>query len=54
MATIKRTGLTLVLFLWVWLVGAQDNHESSQTPVNLQPFQLIPFEGSPTNRSNVI
>jgi hypothetical protein len=43
-----------VLFLWVGLVGAQENDDGSQTPVNLRPFQLIPFNGPPTNRSNVI
>lgn len=41
MAEIKGQSLTLLLFLWVGLVCAQENSDSAQTPVNLRPFQLI-------------
>src|SRR5260370_34971260 len=41
MAKIKRQGLTLVLFLGVGLVCAQESGDSLQTPVNLRLFQLI-------------
>jgi hypothetical protein len=41
MAKIKSPGLTLLLFLWVGLMCAQENGDSSQTPVNLRSFQLI-------------
>ena len=41
MAKIKSQGLILLLFLWARLICAQESHDSSQTPVNLRPFQLI-------------
>src|SRR5436190_1831712 len=40
MGKIKNPGLTLILFLWIGLLCAQENGDSSQTPVNLRPFQL--------------
>ena len=41
MAEIKSPGLTLLLLLGVQLACAQENGDSSETPVNLRPFQLI-------------
>jgi len=40
MGKIKSPALTLILFLWIGLLCAQENGGSSQTPVNLRLFQL--------------
>jgi porin len=41
MAEIKSLSLTLLLLLWLGSVCAQESGDSTQTPVNLRPFQLI-------------